>query len=122
MAGRTRPKPDGPTQAQANKFDMLSPMLDSLLNEMRELSKKKQDGVINTVKVKMINRLLRDVKEILGTDPSTAYLDLLDEEGLPQNSDAVLILGQFQAAMKQFQDKHYRYDPAHGGKRWFTQD
>ncbi|MFD7523271.1 hypothetical protein [Paenibacillus chitinolyticus] len=109
---------DLPTEATAAKHDMLSPMLDSALLEMREFSKKKQDGVLNPLKVKVLNRLLSDIKETLSSDPSAEYLDLLDDESLPQNSDAVLILGQFRAAMNQFRDKYYGY---YGGTdRWLT--
>ncbi|URJ39958.1 hypothetical protein [Paenibacillus polymyxa] len=109
---------DLPTEAIAVKYDMLSPMLDSALLEMREFSKKKQDGVLNPLKVKVLNRLLSDIKEILSSDPSTEYLDILDDESLPQNSDAVLILGQFRAAMNQFRGKYYGY---YGGThRWLT--
>ena len=122
MTRRKTKNPNLPTEAQAAKFDMLSPMMDSLHQEMREFSKKKQDGIVNPLKVKMINRLLRDIKELLASDPSVTYLELLDEETLPQNSDAVLILGQFRAAMDQFKSRHHGYDKEEHKHRWFTQE
>ncbi|ULO04815.1 hypothetical protein H1230_16850 [Paenibacillus sp. 19GGS1-52] len=85
---------------------------------MREFSKKKQDGILNPLKVRVLNRLLADIKDILSSDQSITYLDLLDDELLPQNSDAVLILGQFKAAMEQFKAKYYGYD--NGIYRWRT--
>lgn len=109
-----------PSNEFTEKFEMLSPMLDSALSEMREFSKKKQDGVLNPLKVKLINRLLNDIKDILSSDDSIMYLDILDEDTLPQNSDAVLILGQFRAAMNQFKEKYYGYDGL--TYRWFTQE
>ncbi|MEK8130249.1 hypothetical protein WMW72_20285 [Paenibacillus filicis] len=110
-----------PTDAVVAKFDMLYPMINSALDEMREFSKKKQDGVLNPLKVKVINRLLDDIKEVLSADPSTEYLDLLDDESLPQNSDAVLILGQFRAAMDQFSKKYYGHHDGVGySRRWST--
>lgn len=111
-----------PTREMVEKFNMLSPMLDSALSEMREFSKKKQDGILNPLKVKLINRLLNDIKTSLSSDPSTGYLDVLDEETLPQNSDAVLVLGQFRAAMDQFKSKYYGYDRENHDHRWFTQE
>lgn len=99
-----------PTKEIVSKFKMLKPMLISLLDEIREFSKKKPDGVLNKFKVSTINRTLKDVKEILSNDPANQYLDLLDEDTLPQNSDAVLVLGQFQAAMNHFQSKYYGYN------------
>lgn len=111
---------DAPTGEMVSKFDMLQPMVNSALDEVREFSKKKQDAVLSPVKVKLINRLLIDIKELLNEEKTVDYLDLLDEETLPQNSDAVLILGQYSAAMKQFRQKHS------GGigssYRWYTKE
>lgn len=109
-----------PTDSQVEQFLLLKPMLDSLLNEMRELSKKKQDGALNKLKVKMINRVLSDIKNVVSKEATHEYLDLLDDETLPNNSDAVLILGQYEAAMKLFEDAHYRSDGARW--RWITKE
>ncbi len=109
-----------PSKANAEQFDMLSPILNSVYDEIKELSKKKQDGVLNELKVKMTNRILSKVKTILKDDPTVEFLDLLDEESLPTNSDSVLIIAQFQAAMKQYHNKHYGWD---GIKHdWSTSD
>ncbi|GAE27619.1 hypothetical protein JCM9140_3772 [Halalkalibacter wakoensis JCM 9140] len=65
--------------------------------------------------------MLNEVKEeVLIDDPSIEYLDLLDDETLPQNSDAVLILGQYQAALKQFKSKYYKRDGY--TQRWYTKE
>jgi len=98
------------TQEKADKHDMLYPMLLSVFNEIKELSKKKQDGALNEMKVKMANRILSKVKALLADDPTNEFLDLLDDEKLPTNSDAVLIIAQFKAAMDQFKDKHYGWN------------
>jgi hypothetical protein len=50
--------------------------------------------------------------------PSYAFVDMLDEETIPQNSDAVLILSQWQAALHQYKDRHYGFDSV--AHRWFT--
>ena len=81
-----------PTADQIKTFGMLSPMLDSILAEVKEFSKKKQDGVWNELKVKMVNRVLEQIKEVLSNEPTVDFLDLLDNEILPVNSDAVLII------------------------------
>src|SRR4051794_37457389 len=91
-----------PTKKQAETLELVSPILTAVVAEMRELSKKKQDGLVSTLKVRSVNRLLTDVQEALGEDPSVRYLDLLDEDDLPQNSDAVVVLTQWEAAVKQF--------------------
>jgi hypothetical protein len=123
MPSRTKPD-DGsspsPTDEQAATYDRLVPMLVAAHREMTELSKKKQDGVINTLKIKMLNRLLSKLTTVIENDPSYAFVDMLDEETLPQNSDAVLILSQWQAALAQYKERHHGYDPSEGGHRWFT--
>ncbi len=110
-----------PTEAQAAAFDMVYPMIQSAHKEMSELSKKKQDGVLNELKVRHINRLLNQVQDVLGGDPSTQFLETLDEEALPQNSDAVLILGQWLAAMQQFRLRYHRFDGVLSN-RWDTEE
>jgi hypothetical protein len=45
---------------------------------------------------------------------------LLDDEILPTNSDAVLVLAKFQAVMAHFYNKYYRHDKSIYSKRWFT--
>jgi hypothetical protein len=109
-----------PTEEQAATYDRLVPMLEAAHREMTELSKKKQDGIVNTLKIKMLNRLLAELGKIIESDPSHAFVDMLDEETLPQNSDAVLILSQWQAALKQYKDRHYGKDKVTYESRWFT--
>ncbi len=109
-----------PTKANAEQFDMLFPILESVFNEIKELSKKKQDGALNEMKVKMTNRILSKVKTILNEDPTIEFLDLLDEISLPTNSDAVLIIAQFKAAMEQYKIKHNGWDGFEHG--WHTSD
>ena len=107
-----------PTDEQAATYDRLVPMLEAAHREMTELSKKKQDGIVNTLKIKMLNRLLSELSKVIEKDPSYAFVDMLDEETLPQNSDAVLVLSQWQAALRQYRDRHYGYDSSR--HRWFT--
>lgn len=68
----------------------------------------------------MTNRILGKVQTILKDDPTIEFLDLLDEVSLPTNSDAVLIIAQFQAAMEQYKGKHYGWDGVEHG--WSTSD
>ena len=95
-------------------------ILDSVYIEIKELSKKKQDGALNEIKVKMANRILAKVKIILKDDPTIEFLDLLDEVSFPTNSDAVLIIAQFKAAMQQYKDKHYGWTGIEHA--WSTED
>lgn len=114
------PTENKPTKLQVEQFDMLFPILDSVFNEIKELSKKKQDGALNELKVKMTNRVLAKVKSILNDDPTVEFLDLLDEQVFPTNSDAVLIISQFKAAMQQYKNKHYGWTGFES--TWSTED
>lgn len=107
-----------PTKQQADTFDRLVPMLEAAHREMTELSKKKQDGVVNSFKITTINRLLAELSKVIESDASHEFVDMLDEDLLPQNSDAVLVLSQWKAALAQFKSKHYGWDG--GTQRWFT--
>jgi hypothetical protein len=110
-----------PTNSQAEKYDLLHPLLISMLSEVKELSKKKQDEHLNKLKVGKINKILSKIKEeVLNDDPSREFLDLLDDATLPTNSDAVLIIAQYEAALSQFHGKHHGWDGSEN--RWFTKE
>ena len=106
------------TVDKVDQYELLVPMLRALLAEMKELSKKKQDGVLNKLKVEMINRVLSQVQDLLTDEPTIAFLDLLDDDNLPTNSDAVLIFSQYESAMKQFYDKYTYYNSASHSHDW----
>ena len=103
-------KNDLPSKADIKEFKMLTPMVIGDLAEIRELSKKKQDEPLNNFKVKTINKKLQVIKRILENEPTSQFLELLDNESLPSNSDAVLMVSQFLKAMEQFKSKYYIVD------------
>ena len=96
-----------PSEANVSKYEMLEKLLASIYEEMKEFSKKKPDEPLNKFKVKNVNRVLEQIKEIMKQEPTNEFLDLLDEDSLPSNSDSILIIGQFNASMKQFRSKYY---------------
>ena len=79
-----------------------------LIKEIRELSKKKPDAIMSKGKVKIINRVLEDIKNILEVEPEGKFLDLLDDNELPQTSDAVLIMVQYETALSAFKNKYFQ--------------
>ena len=79
-----------------------------LLQEIRELSKKKPDSIMSAGKVSIINRVLEDLKLVLDKEPQGKFLDVLGDENLPQTSDAVLIMCQYETALKAFKNKYYQ--------------
>lgn len=88
------------------KFKMLNELISSIYLEMKEFSKKKPDEPLNSFKVNNVNRVLSQLKDLLENESTIEFLDLLDNETLPTNSDAILIIGQFQASMKRYRNKY----------------
>lgn len=104
------------TDEQVESYLTISPLLEAAFDEVKEFSKKKQDEVLNVKKVGIINKLLEKAKEILKDEPTVAFLELLDEDILPTNSDAVLIMSQYISAMKKFHKDHYH--SGNGSSSW----
>src|SRR5450759_3950612 len=103
---RNRHSRDITTGEKAAKHDDLMPLLAAMFREFQDASKKKPDAVLNKRKVEIVNRLLRGVHSVVEGEPTSPYLDLLDEDDMPQYSDVVLILGQTVAAMEAFKKKY----------------
>ncbi len=102
------------SQTDADKFDMIYPLIVSMYKEMKDLSSKKADGALNKLKIKMINRLLNTAQELLKDHPVIKFLEILDDDTIPQNSDVTLILKQYIDALIQFKnvyvDHNYRWN------------
>lgn len=106
-----------PSNAEITKFEMLNELISSIYIEMKEFSKKKPDDALNAFKVKNVNRVLTQLKDFLINQPTVSFLDLLDDEILPSNSDSILIIAQYKAAMDNFKKK---YQNNYG--RWKTNE
>ncbi|RUR30326.1 hypothetical protein ELY33_11000 [Vreelandella andesensis] len=85
------------------------PLLNSMHAEFKELAKKKPEAAVSKNEIKIVNRLLEKVREVLIEEDSIGFLDILDEDDVPQTSDVTLILLQYVAAMKGFYYKYYGY-------------
>ena len=104
-------------------YQACSQVFDGLLKEMREISKKKADATLSKGKVKILNRVLDDVREVLAGEPEAKYLDPLDDEELPQNSDAVLVMVQYESALQAFYGRYHKsYLSDFGHNVWLTEE
>jgi hypothetical protein len=101
------------SEDEIEQFETLWPLLLAMKNEYSELSKKKQDGTLNKLKVHGVNRLLADLKALLKDEPSVRYLDVLSDDDLPQYSDVIIILSQFVAAMNAFKEARQHQDDSY---------
>lgn len=95
------------TIEKAGLYEVTEPLLGAMYGEFKEFSKKKPDETLNPPKIRVVNRLLSRCREVLESETSLSFLDLLDEDEMPQNSDVVLTLSQYVAAMRQFRSTYY---------------
>lgn len=106
---------------KTEEYDASTDVFTSLLHEVKELSKKKPDATMSKAKVKIVNRVLGNLLTVLEGQPDAKYLESLDDDDLPQVSDAVLIMVQFESALEAFRRRYYRSVRRHG-TLWVTSE
>lgn len=111
-----------PTQNQIDEYSLLNPLFDSLLREIKELSKKKPDEKLNVFKGKTINKILARAKALLINEPTNEFLEIIDIDTLPSNSDVVFIMVQFEAALEKFYNKHTTGKNWSSSREWDIED
>src|ERR1700751_1170047 len=94
---------------KVHMYETVINVFNELFKELKELGKRKPEQTLSAAKVKIINRVLVDVMECLDCEPDHKYLDELDDDVLPQYSDAILVLSQYEGALKSFRERHYGY-------------
>jgi hypothetical protein len=109
------------TAAKGAMYDASAHVFRAVVLEMKELSKKKPEATLNKVKVKMINRIFTDIKQCLKDEEDAKYLELLEVDHLPQYSDVVLIMSQYDAALTKFRRRYYGRN-ADGQEGWLVRD
>lgn len=98
------------TQSKAQIHDAMTPLIKSMYSEFKEISKKKPESAVSKNKIKIANRLLERLRIILADEDTIEFLDILDEDDVPQASDVTLILSQYVASMEAFHDKYFGWD------------
>ena len=101
--------------ADEEQFELLAKLLGALYSEFSALSKKQPDALTNTFKTKQINRVLVPLKQIMNSEDSVQYLDLLSEtdevqitgRGSSSYSVAVIIMSQYKTACDEFRRKYF---------------
>ena len=117
-----------PTEQNIKDYKLLKDMLHSQRKEFDLLSKKKADGQLNPMKIKMANRVLEPLKELFKHEKSHKFLDTLNEDEMPTYSDVALIISQYETAIHEFRSKYYIGDNYQRDKygriitRWMTQE
>lgn len=98
------------TSKKASTHDVTMPLLHAMFEEFKELAKKKPEAAVSKSKLVIANRLLQRVREVLEDEESIEFLDLLDEDDVPQVSDVTLIFSQYVAAMHAFKTKYHGWN------------
>jgi hypothetical protein len=101
-------KSNSTTTDKVDIYEVTMPLLRAMYSEFKEFSKKKPDEAVSKAKIRVVNRLLVQCQKVLESEASIDYLDILDEDDVPQNSDVVLMLSQYVTAMNQFRITYYR--------------
>lgn len=97
------------------QFNLLAKLLGGLYAEFSSLAKKHPDALTNAFKTSQVNRVLSPLKQIMASEDSTQYLDLLQEaddgqangKGRSSYSDAVIIMSQYKTACDEFRLKYF---------------
>ena len=112
-----------PTKKELDIYNLLKDMLYSQKNEFDILSKEKTDELLNPMKIRIANRVLKPLKQLFKHEASYRFLDTLNEDDKPTNSDVVLIISQYQTAINEFHASFYMKDKyLTGTSRWMTQE
>ncbi|WP_240722247.1 hypothetical protein [Poseidonocella sp. HB161398] len=109
------------TYEKTKEYEASQDIFASLLREVKELSRKKPDACMSAGKVKIVNRVLQNLLTILEGQPDAKYLEILDDDELPQVSDAVLVMVQFESALESFKRRHFKNVHPYGSQ-WITED
>src|SRR3990172_10605589 len=99
-----------PTEKNIEDYSLLKDMLHAQRQEFDLLSKKKSDGQLNKMKIKIVNRVIEPLNELLKNESSHKFLDVLNEDDMPTNSDVVLIISQYEKALLNFKNKYFLID------------
>jgi hypothetical protein len=101
---------------EVDNFEKLQAQLEGLHNEISALSKKSQNDALNKFKLKFVNKIISDSNELLGNDykPFSDF-DTFDENDLPSNSDAAMMLTQYLSCFEKLRADNVKQDLG----RWY---
>ena len=104
------------TEEEINTFEKIEGQLESLHQEITNLSKKSQNDGLNKFKLKFVNKAISEANSLLGQKykPFDDF-DLFDENDIPSNSDVTMILGQYLNCLEKLRSDNIIQE----GVRWF---
>ena len=86
------------------KYSELYSKLSSMKGDIALLSAKKPNETVNEFKLKLINKLLAQINELIDKFKPEDDFDSFDFETLPTNSDVLIVLNLYLNGMERFRD------------------
>ena len=86
------------------KYDELHSKLNSLKGDFVVLSGKKPNETVNEFKLKLINKLLAQINDLVGAFKPEEDFEVFDLDCLPTNSDVLMMLNLYLNGMSRFKD------------------
>lgn len=83
------------------QFNKSYVQLEALHNEISLLSRKSPTDGVNKFKLNLINNVLKTANQLLGQKKPFGDFTTFQEDELPNNSDAALILSQYLSCMEE---------------------
>ena len=106
-------------EKEIKQFEKVQNQLECLHSEISVLSKKTQNDGLNKFKLKLVNQVLADANKILGSifKPFSDF-ETFNEDDLPSNSDATIVISQYLACMENLrvENIHSKVDYTSSGK------
>lgn len=86
------------------KYSELYSKLFSMKGDIALLSAKKPNETVNEFKLKLINKLLAQINELIGKFKPEADFEAFNLDVLPTNSDVLMVLNLYLNGMERFRD------------------
>lgn len=103
------------TREEIATFDKVAVQLDSFYTETSVLVKKDPKTEMNIFKLKLINKVLVKVNEILGPMKPFDDFSEFDLEDIPNNGDVAMILGQYISCLEELRKNNVHISSG----RWY---
>ena len=87
-------------QLDVDEFEAVETQIRSARDELLVLVKKSPHDPLSKFKLSLINSLIARANKLLGSERPLAGFEQFDSEQIPSASDAVIVLGQYLAALE----------------------
>ena len=109
------------------RYEELQSKLMSIRNDIAALSSKKPGEQLNKFKIKYVNDVLTKINDLIGTDKPYDDFEAFDEDALPTNSDALMIINLYINGMHRFKthnssDQSIDFDWTQKERVWNIED